>query len=693
MTRRPKLRPDIVFRRLTSREEAYVIVKDPVARKYYQFEEWEYDLLQLLDGTRDVDDLARELGTRSPEYGDAQYVADYVEELRRLDLLEKTDRERFVVMADRAKEQRKSRLYQTTSIFQVHFPMFDPDRFMNRVIKWIRWWWSPWFVGLSLVAFVLILGFLTQHWDMYWAGFLDLWKFNEKTTATVVGFLFLLFAVSVWHEMGHGLTCKRFGGEVHDIGIMLFYLSPMFYCGIDDSYLFPKRSHRIWAALGGPYFELLLCSGAAVVWLLTPAEWASHQVALTIVFLTGLGAVMFNLNPFIKFDAYYVLMDWLDVPNLREESFRYIGNLLKEHVFRLKVTRGAISRRRRRIYLVYGTVSVIYTGLLISLLYAIFRGWMVSWLGPAGYLVALGVVGYMFRRPALGFVRFSRHFVLDKRERLRTGRGRVAIGTGLVVGVALLTLVRCPMRIEGEFVVVPAERAAVRAPTAGLIRSIDVTEGSRVSEGQVLGTLVNPDLAADERLAKSDLALATRRLAEARRIGDLASAREWAERARGAEGHLRRSRDKLEELVLRSPMDGVVSTSGLEDRVGGYLDKGATLLLVDRLDTVKLDVPMPELQIGEIRDGMPVRVLATALPWRPFRARLLSVAPVAVAPEPDALDVVRRTHLVRLQVEVPNPEGWLRPGMTGRVQVLGRERSLAGQAWWRLRRWVASLIW
>ena len=174
-------------------------------------------------------------------------MADYVEELRRLDVLERDERERHLVMMEKLRDFRRRRLVEASNMFMIRLPLWDPDPLLDRVMPWIRWWWSPRLVLGWLVVFAFVLTFLFKHGELYWSGFLHLWDFSAKSGAEWVGFFALLFGVSVWHELGHGLTCKRYGGEVHDVGIMLFYFQPVFYCGIDDSYLFPRLSHRVYA--------------------------------------------------------------------------------------------------------------------------------------------------------------------------------------------------------------------------------------------------------------------------------------------------------------------------------------------------------------------------------------------------------------------------------------------------------------
>lgn len=696
---RPRLKPGVVYRRLATREEEYVIVKDGTTQKYFKFEPWEDELLAMIDGSRTPGEIAEEYTAKNRQRPlDEAFVLDYLEAMKKLDLLERGERERHLVMMDRLKTMRKRSFYdaERSTIFQVHIPLFDPNQLMDRIIPWIRWVWSPWFVLPWMAAFAVTLGFLFYHWSLYWSGFFSLWNFKEKSFADWVGFFALLIGVSIWHEFGHGFTCKRFGGEVHDIGFMIFYFQPAFYCNIDDSYLFPKQSHRLFATFGGPYFELMMATVATVVWLATPAESWVHNLALTIVFFTGLSVIVLNVNPLLKLDGYYLLMDWLDVPNLREESFDYIGGLFRKHVLRLEVPERAISRRRRRIYLIYGTAAVIYMILVLLVIYHFLERWFVGWLGPAGY-IALGLFFYwLLRKRIRALARFVRHLWLDKREWLATAGGRATVAVAIVLLVAALLIVPFPTRITGPFTVEPAERAIVRVPSDALVASVIVKEGDRVDAGTELARLSSPELEAARADAAAERLRALREATRARDARDTATEATARQRARAAESRLAMLEERQSRLRLTAPVAGVVSTYRVEELAGRQLAEGETFCEIDSLDRVRLAARLSERDIEEVHDGMPVRIRAEALPGRILRATVRGVAPVAEPPpEGDGshLDLVRRARQVRVLIEIENPDEQLRAGMTGRVQFLGPKRSALGLAWWRFSRWISTVVW
>jgi len=694
---RPSLAPGVVVKKFTTKDEVYAMVKEPVTRSYYKFEDWEGDFIGLLDGTRTLEEVAQELSAKHPTRGmDLQYVVDGLEVLRPLGILERGEQERHLVMMDKLKTLRKKRLYDAehSTLFQAYVPIFDPDELMNRIIPYIKWVWSPWFVLPWLAVFFVVFFFLIHNWDLYWAGFFGLWDLPHKSFWEIVGFLTMVFFVSIWHELGHGLTCKRYGGEVHDIGFMFLYFSPAFYCRIDDAYMFPKREHRMYCCFGGAYFEMMLCSIACAGWLLTPAEWTLHTISLTLVFFTGLSVILFNINPLIRLDGYYVLMDWIQVPGLRESSFEYIGNIIKKHVLHLQVPDKAIPRRRRRIYLIYGVLAIAYSSFVLFIVFRLLRRWLVGWTGPAGYLFLAAIVILAFRSRIKKGVGFVRYIWSDKRDLFRSPPVAAAVIAVIVGIVLLLTVVRTATRIEAPFTAAPGRRMVVRAPAEGTVIKVEVVEGQRVRRGDVLGEIENADLTATSRLARAGSVRAGREAAVARSEGDTVRAIQRSDEARAESARAALFETRVRSLELTAPMDGIVSTPLVEDSLGAHLAEGATFCTVDGLERAILVVKVSERDIDEILPGTQVRLLATAKPGTTLRSRVLSLSPVAKPAETgEPLDLVRRANLVAVNIEVDNASGLLREGMTGRVQFLTTPRSAAAKVARVLRRWAGELIW
>src|SRR5207302_4058860 len=170
-----------------------------------------------------------------------------------------------------------------------------------------------------------------------------------------------LGVVKIIHEFGHGLSCKAFGGESHEMGVLLMCLSPALYCNVTDAWTLADKWKRIIISFAGIYVELIIAAGATFVWWYTPAYPVANNIALCVMVLCSVSTVVFNANPLMRFDGYYILADWLEIPNLREKSNRYLTNLFLEHCLGVEVQpEPYMDLWRRVLFVVYAVVSYVY---------------------------------------------------------------------------------------------------------------------------------------------------------------------------------------------------------------------------------------------------------------------------------------------------------------------------------------------
>src|SRR5207249_8576630 len=216
----------------------------------------------------------------------------------------------------------KRRLVQG-SLLWLRLKAFDPDRLLNRMIGRLGFFFTPYFIVISATTIACALVLTAASHAAILRDMSGLWRVENLLLAWIA-----VFVVTAGHEFAHGLTCKRFGGEVHELGFLLIYFTPAFYVNVSDAWLFPEKGKRLWVGVAGPYFELVLWAVATLAWRLTDAETGVNYVALMVMTLSGVKTLL-NLNPFIKLDGYYLLSDYMELPNLRKRSFRYVVGLIK----------------------------------------------------------------------------------------------------------------------------------------------------------------------------------------------------------------------------------------------------------------------------------------------------------------------------------------------------------------------------
>ena len=517
----PKLRADLTVQERETPDGRFFVVKEPVSGNFFRFREPEHFIAQQFDGETPIEVVRRRTEQRFTTTLPAATLNAFITALKDAGLLD---------TGDAPKKQRAGGRWRIRgNPLYLRFKLFDPDRLFTRWSPRVRLCFTPHFLVLSSTVILLATGTTIANWNPIILDFARLYHLSTLWLVLAVSFLL----VSA-HECAHGLTCTYFGGSVHEIGFMLIYfLQPALYCNVSDAWLFPKRSTRLWVGVSGPYFELFLWALATLAWRVTDRETWSNYLALIVMGTSGI-KTCFNLNPLIKLDGYYLLSDYLEIPNLRQRSFRYVGTLIMRLFDSARRTGEEVSPRERRIYLAYGLAAMAGSLSLLGYL---------AYLGTAkGYLTAGGgsaiaaafsacIVVMKLRR------RFRRlfggvsgtadpdDFGDSERGRSResdeaavrgTVRGswrRWMVWTALTATGAVLVLVPRELRIPAAVDVLPSQNADVHSAVEGIIEKVYVDEGDSVRAGDVIARLSDKDVLTELEKTKADLRDARAKLA------------------------------------------------------------------------------------------------------------------------------------------------------------------------------------
>jgi multidrug resistance efflux pump len=356
----PRLRSDLDRRLRTTGDGTSLVLKDPISGEFYSLREVERFVVEQLDGETPLDAVQRRAEQRFGARLPPDALGAFIQSLKRNGLLETGDRRR-------RRGARRRRL--AGNLLYLRYRLVDPDRMLDRLVRRTRFFFTPSFVALSVVTIFVALGVSAFN-----AGELARGMAGLAALSTLPLLIVTIFVVMSLHELAHGLTCKHFGGEVREMGFLLLYLQPAFYCNVSDAWLFPEKSKRLWVGFAGPYFEVFLWAVATLAWRVTDAGALINQVALATIGIAGL-RTLFNFNPLIKLDGYYLLSDWLDMPNLRAKSFAYVGERLR----RLDGAPPAYEppARERRIYLWYGVTAWVFSIALLSYIGMAIGGYLI----------------------------------------------------------------------------------------------------------------------------------------------------------------------------------------------------------------------------------------------------------------------------------------------------------------------------
>ena len=505
-------RADLVVRARRDQGGGGYVVKDPIALRYYQLGDEEHFVWSRLDGRRTVSALCAAFAeTFLPRQLSPDELQRFLRQLITQGLVVGEPAPIAAEIEQRVQQQRWQRiLSQAMNVLAIRFRGVNPDRFLTALLPWCAWLFSPWFLFAAMGLWVSAVGLWWQRADEFlarWPEEIAQWTVQDLGSLAVV-----LAAVKIVHELAHGLTCKRFGGTVPELGVMLLVFTPCLYCNVSDAWLLRSKWQRIAISAAGMLAEITLAAAALWLW------WASvpgpfHSLCLQVVLICGISTLVFNLNPLMRYDGYFMLADWLDQPNLHHQA----AAALRRRIYSLLSGSTLAQRTSRNEWglAAFALISMVYRLFVtFGLLWAIHH-----WLEPQGYgvlaqmLIALTLFGL-----AAGGVAATAGTVREWRT--SSSRDQRTIGWRLAVllgVVALLLVVPLPRRIMAPVYLEPAEARPVAMADAGQLIRI-VADGTALHEGEVIAEFHHPRherdavrIAAEAARAKERLAMLERR--------------------------------------------------------------------------------------------------------------------------------------------------------------------------------------
>lgn len=487
-----QLRSDLLVSRHGRADGSFFVIKDPATERYFRFGEAEHFIAQQLDGATPVEAVRQRVEERFGAALTEETLQHFIERLRGLGLV--TDGQ----AQPRLRTGGRSRI--AGDLFCLRFKAIDPDALLERLAPSLRFLFTPSFVTLSAAFILFAIGVTVSHWGEITRELRALLRFESLLLAWAISFV-----VIVAHEFAHGLTCKHFGGKVREMGFLLIYFQPAFFCNVSDAWLFPKKAHRMWVTFAGAYFELFLWALAILVWRVTDPDTTINYLAVVVAATSGIKSC-FNLNPLIKLDGYYLLSDAVDVPNLRRKSFAWLRARLKNLLTFTSHRSDGATARERRIYLVYGALAGLYSFWLLSFVASHVGSFLVEQYQAWGFLLFAVLLFGVFRTPIRrAAVELSTELSLVREKRGRTLK-RVGKGVVVLAGLgAVLWFWRLPLKVAGEFTILPIHNADVRAEVEGTLQEILHDEGDWVHRGDVLARLADRDCVAELRKITAEI--------------------------------------------------------------------------------------------------------------------------------------------------------------------------------------------
>jgi putative peptide zinc metalloprotease protein len=695
--RRPKLRGDLRISEQTVAGEKSYVVKNRETNSYNRYGATEYELLTLCDGTRTPAEIAQEMTLRDPDQPiDEAEVLEFLDSVDPA-MWERSLGEKNLAVLERIRDERKSRIDQSSMLY-ISFKAWDPDKTLAWIDPYLGWMFTRGFVLFSLALFITVGYLLAGDWSRVQRDTAELYSFANKTAYDLWAFWFLFLILGGIHEFGHGLTCKHFGGEVHQMGFLLIYFTPAFFTDTTDITLFERVSRRQWVIFAGIWIELCACGVSALIWHFTVPGSLINDLAYKMMLLSAIQSALLNLNPLIKADGYYALSQFLSVDNLREDSFAYLRDWTQKYLLRKDIDLPAASRRLRRIYLIFGIAAVIYSTAILVFTVFFARNVLVSAFGAWGYLLTILLVYFFTRKGLKAAIPTVRAWLRQKREDYMAWKITRLQAAG-VAGLALLIFIPpFSSRVSTDLVLEPGRVTPLRAEAGGRVSQVFVRQGDDVKPGQLLAILEDPKIQAKARVVAAQLALASSSLRH--NVGsDLQKAAQATRERSRLQQELAIARKEVEALEIRATFVGVVTTPEVEQKVGEYLSPGDEFCRVVDRSTMRARVLVRDWELEDVRPGTPAKIKVLPFPYRTYSGHVDQILPAATEDRPIAqphkLERMGQelTNYFAVVVKFPNPDGSLREGMTGTARISAKSSPLAwkmGRESWR---WLRSQFW
>jgi putative peptide zinc metalloprotease protein len=489
-----RFRPDLAIYSQPSGEQPFWVVKDPLALRYFRFTDQEYAILEMLDGHQSPEQICTQFEQKfAPQRMNPTRLLGFLANLHRNGLLLSDGPDQGAELLERDQNDRTTKRWASLSnVLAIRIPGIDPEPLLVWLYPKLRWCFSGWFVSACLALALAAIGVVLVHLDQLQM------RLPEFRLFFNAGNLFLLFlclaSTKIIHELGHALTCQHFGGECHEMGLMLLVFTPCLYCDVSDSWILRSRWHRIAISAAGILIEIVLASLATFGW------WYSrpglfNSICLDLMVLCSVSTILINGNPLLRYDGYFIMSDFLETPNLWQQSRSMVHRTLARIFLGVDESGSVCPSQRPWLLAFYGVASMVYRVVVVITI----LGFLYGILKP----MRLQIVAYLiaFSLP-LGIVVAGVRTVQSKLEnplypqqlkrQLSFTRLFLSVSVAASLGAGFF-LVPFPCRISAPVVLELRDAQRIYVASSGILTQC-VPIGEQVEKGQVIACIESAEL-------------------------------------------------------------------------------------------------------------------------------------------------------------------------------------------------------
>lgn len=568
VTSLPKLRSGLRFSPVNENGQSQYILEDPLRNIFYRLGVEEYLFISRLNQASGLDQLLESVAQTGEVQLSLEQAQAIIDWLAARQLLRFDDAVPLAQALELEKAHKGLKRFSRLNIITIKVSLFNPDPLIDYLSPKLSWLTGKGFFFLWLILAVLALGSLSSRWQEFSAQSVGFFS-----AGNLVVIWLIWFSLKFFHELFHALVCRRYGGRIYDAGFLFILFIPLTYVNATSSWNFPSKWQRIHVAVAGIFIELGIAWVALLIWAEQPGT-TTGLIAHNTVIIAGISSLLFNANPLMRFDGYYVLSDLTGISNLYTQGLQFIKNISAHWFLGMPVVPTRQSKGRKWFIRFYGV------GIYIWRLFIIFSlGYIASTMaGGFGMLATMGAAIVWIGMPVSMFARQLPTYKRQNPSVVRHLVLRLAI-TALFIAL-ILHYISWEQRIEAPAVVEYQHQYSVRPETDGFVSAVHVSEGQQVQAGTLLLTLENSELQstynelelqAEQLGLKSRLARSTNRLTELHIL---------QEQQQALAGELQDMQQDLAALKVYAAGAGVVVGSGLDSLMGRYLPRGRELFWI-----------------------------------------------------------------------------------------------------------------
>lgn len=690
-------------------------LKDPVTLSHFQLKDEEYFVWGLLNGERSPSAILALCAARfAPRRLTLAHFQEFLALLHREGLVLGESFAQGDSLLERGRtKQRDARRAQWLNPLAIRFRGVNPDRFLDWLQQRLHGLFTPTAGFALLAAIVTAMALLATQWEAFIAQVPSAADFFRGDN--LLWFALALAGVKITHELAHGVACKRFGAECTELGVMLLVFTPCLYCNVTDAWMLPNKWRRMLIGAAGILAELALCSVAVVVWRSTePGFW--NALAVRVILVCSVSTLLLNGNPLLRYDGYYILSDWLEIPNLQARA----AEALRRLVSRLLLGVDPLAARNWSEpfpvgLAAYGLLSMLYRITVVAAVaWFLYTALVQAGMPALGGMLVMTVVAATLVQPAHSVWGWLTHPARTPLAQL-PGKWRAL---AIVTALALVGFIPFTSSVRAPAVLRPQGVVAVYAQASGALLS-SVEEGAMVTRGDILATLCDDELLRNVQELAGRLEsqrqhvqnLRRQQLADAEAAAALPAAQQSLE---ALESQLAELKSREGSLTITSPIAGTVFPAPLRNlparpgvlptwngspldprNRGAFVDTGTHLCNLGDTGAMEAIVVIERESIELVRVGQPARIRLDGGPSATLEGAVVAVSEMDDDDAPKELlaagelpversadgqtRLAKTSYQAVVRLDASDVKTW--PGLVGRARIQVDAQSLWGRLW------------